>query len=250
MMTSTQVKDIPPIRRSEARLLAETEFQRFAQMLMALEPRDWAQPTDCDRWDVRGVALHVLGSAEAQASPRELVHQFRRGLPLNKQIDARHWVDGLNELQVRERADVSNEEIAQRMKEIGPKAVRGRWRTPPPVRWLPVPFGPPVGVKPLRYLLDVGFTRDVWMHRVDIAVATGRELVLTADHDGRLVADIVAEWAALHGKPFTLEIGGPAGGTFAQGSGGEHVRIDAIEFCRVLAGRAPGDGVLAHPLPL
>ena len=36
-------------------------------------------------------------------------------------------------------------------------------------------------------------TRDTWMHRVDISRATGRDLVLTAEHDGRIVADVVDE---------------------------------------------------------
>jgi hypothetical protein len=102
----------------------------------------------------------------------------------------------------------------------------------------------------LKYLLDVGFTRDVWAHRVDIHTAIGRPMHLTAEHDGRLVADIVAEWAPMHGESFELDLGGPAGGTFTQGVGGERVEIDAIEFVRVLAGRRPGAGVLRHPLPL
>jgi hypothetical protein len=43
---------------------------------------------------------------------------------------------------------------------------------------------------------------------------------------------------------------GPAGGYYRAGVDGEHVRIDAVEFCRILAERAHGDGVLRHPLPL
>ena len=73
---------------------------------------------------------------------------------------------------------------------------------------------------------------------------------LTADHDGRLVADIVGEWASLHGDPFDLVLNGAAGGTFSQGTNGERVEIDAITFIRILSGRLPGTGVLAHPLPL
>jgi len=72
----------------------------------------------------------------------------------------------------------------------------------------------------------------------------------TAEHDGRLVADIVAEWAELHRQPFDLVLTGPAGGTCTQGAGGEHVEIDALEFIRTLSGRLPGNGVLRHPLPL
>jgi len=73
---------------------------------------------------------------------------------------------------------------------------------------------------------------------------------LTADHDGRLIADYVAEWAGIHGQSFELVLTGPAGGTFTQGVGGEHVEIDALEFVRTLSGRRPATGVLANALPL
>jgi uncharacterized protein (TIGR03083 family) len=238
------------IGRPEARVLAETEFMRFAEMAASLTPDEWAAPTDCTGWDVRSMVVHVLGSSDAQASVRELLHQLRRGMPLNKEIDSHHWVDGLNELQIRERDHLTNAEVAAQLATVGPKAVEGRWGTPLPMRHLPLPFGPPIGWAPLKYLLDVGFTRDVWAHRIDICVATGREMEATPDHDGRLVADIVAEWADIHGEPFELVLDGPAGGTFARGEGGERVEIDAFEFVRVLSGRLPGSGVLGHPLPL
>jgi hypothetical protein len=73
---------------------------------------------------------------------------------------------------------------------------------------------------------------------------------LDHDHDGRLVADIVREWAELHGEPFDLHLTGTAGGTFSQGEGGEHVEMDALDFIRILAGRLPGAGVTRHRLPL
>jgi uncharacterized protein (TIGR03083 family) len=238
------------IGRTEARRLAEEEFQRFAELTAALTPDEWTMPTDCTAWDVRKIALHVLGSAEAQASVREFAHQMRLGLRLNKQIDSHHWVDGLNELQIREREHLSPAELVGELKEAGPKAVRGRWRTPPPLRYAPLPFGPPVGWQPLKYLLDVGFTRDVWCHRIDICHATGRPMDLTPDHDGRLVADIVAEWAAIHGEPFDLVLDGPAGGNFRQGHDGERVEVDALDYVRTVSGRQPGRGVLRHPLPL
>jgi uncharacterized protein (TIGR03083 family) len=238
------------ITRPEARVLAEEEFRRFSALTGSLSDDEWARQTDCTAWDVRKMALHVLGSADAQASVREFVHQLRRGRPLNKEIDSHHWVDGLNELQIRERAHLTNDEIVTQLTEVGPKAVKGRWGTPPPMRYLPIPFGPPIGWAPLKYLLDVGFTRDVWAHRIDVCVAIDRPMQLAADHDGRLVADIVAEWAQVHGEPFELVLEGPAGGKFSQGDGGERVEIDAIEFIRVLAGRRPGTGVLSNPLPL
>jgi uncharacterized protein (TIGR03083 family) len=238
------------IRRAEARTLAEEEFRRFADLVSSLSPDDWTRPTDCTAWDVRRIALHVLGSAEAQASFPQFLHQLRRGVPLNKKIESHHWVDGMNELQIRERSHLSNDEITTQLAVIGPRAVKGRWGTPPPMRYLPVPFGPPIGWAPLKYLLDVGFTRDIWAHRIDIHAAIGRDMPVTADHDGRLVADIVAEWASIHGEPFELVLEGPAGGRFSQGTDGERRDVDAVEFVRILSGRLPGAGVLNHPLPL
>lgn len=238
------------IDRSEAKRLALEEFTRFADVISGLSEEEWSRPTDCIHWDVRHLALHVLGSADAQASFPEFLRQLHGGLPLNKQIDSHHWVDGLNEWQIRQRRHLSTTAIAAQLTAIGPKAVKGRWGTPPPVRYLPIPFGPPLGWRPLKYLLDVGFTRDVWAHRIDLCAATNRPMQLTVDHDGRLVADIVAEWAALHTQPFRLTLEGPAGGTFSQGVDGEAVTLDAVEFVQILSGRRPGTGILSHPLPL
>ena len=238
------------IQRPEAKVIAEEEFRRFAALTASFTEDEWALPTDCTAWDVRKVVLHVLGSGDAQASFPQFVHQLVRGVPLNRQIDSHHWVDGMNELQIRERAHLTDDEVVVQLQAVGPKAVAGRWRTPAPMRHLPIPFGPPVGWVGLWYLLDVGFTRDVWAHRIDLCAATGHGMDLTADHDGRLVADIVGEWADIHGQPFELVLEGPAGGKFSQGTNGERVEIDAIEFVQVLSGRRPGTGILAHPLPL
>jgi len=238
------------IKRPEAKALAGEEFDRFARLIGGLTDEELARPTECTGWDVRAMALHILGSGEAQARVPELLHQFRRGIPLNKEIDSHHWVDGVNEIQIRDRAHLGNQELKDGLAKVGPKAVKGRWRTPPPVRYLPVPFGPPIGWAPLKYLLDVGFTRDVWAHRIDVCTTLGREMEATPEHDGRLVADIVTEWAGIHGEPFELELTGPVGGTYSQGTGGERVQIDPWTFVRTLAGRVEGQGVLRHPLPL
>lgn len=249
-MSTTSTTGVTRINRKEARVLASAEFERFAALTASLIPEEWATDTDCVGWDVRKMVLHVLGSADAQASPLVFLHQLRRGLPLNKEIDSHHWVDGLNELQIRERSELSNDEVVAQLEAVGAKAVKGRFGTPLPMRYTPVPFGDPIGWKPVNYLLEVGFTRDVWAHRIDIHAAIGRHMELDPAHDGRLVADIVGEWAELHGEPFDLHLTGTAGGTFSQGEGGEHVEMDALDFIRTLSGRLPGAGVMRHPLPL
>ena len=104
-------------------------------------------------------------------------------------------------------------------------------------------------MRSVGYLMDRIYTRDAWMHRIDIAFATRRTLDLTADHDGRLVADVVDEWANAHGRPYDLTSTGPAGGRWSSGAGGATMTLDAVAFCRVLSGRAAGDGLLAQQVP-
>jgi hypothetical protein len=98
------------------------------------------------------------------------------------------------------------------------------------------------------YLMDTILTRDPFMHRVDIARATGLPMTATPDHEGVVIDDVVREWAERHGAAYSLELTGPAGGHWETGEG-ERIGMDAFEFCRVLAGRAPGTGLLSTLLP-
>ncbi|HEX5097046.1 MAG TPA: maleylpyruvate isomerase family mycothiol-dependent enzyme [Acidimicrobiia bacterium] len=253
MMTNpaVDVSTISRIEHDEAMRITAVEFDRALALFRSLDAGDWVKPTDCDLWDVRGVVLHLLGSAEANASLVEQLRQMYKGSRLKKTINSPYWWDGANEYQIAKHAALADGDIAAAYAAITPKATETRTKLPKVVRSLPVLNLPePVGRKPLGFLTDMGFTRDVWMHRVDIRRATGKTMELTAEHDGRIVADIVADWSTTHADPFTLELDGPAGGHFTRGSGGEHVRIDAVEFTRILSLRETGTGVLANPFPL
>lgn len=70
-------------------------------------------------------------------------------------------------------------------------------------------------------------------------------MTLLADHDGRIVADVVEEWAGRHKQPYTLTPTGPAGGTFTSGEVGPRLDLQAVEFCRILSGRERGDRLFA-----
>jgi hypothetical protein len=122
---------------------------------------------------------------------------------------------------------------------------------PAPLRRMRMKVDPPFDAERWRlgYLMDVIYNRDCWTHRVDISRAIGRDPVLTQEHDGRIVADVVSEWARRHGRPFTLTLAGPAGGSYVAGDGGEQMELDAVEFCRILSGRAQGTGLLTTEVP-
>jgi hypothetical protein len=206
-MSQATIKDVitvPRIAHGEAMQGAAAENARFAALLRSFEPGDWAKPTDCTLWDARAVAAHVVGSAAGQASSREFARQVRKGRPLIADIGGQYWWDGMNQLQIRERAGLSTGQLI--------------------TEW------------------DVASARP------------GQGYCNTLDqdpgHDGRIVSDLVAERAGTHGEPFTLSLDGPAGGQYRSGTAGEHVDMDAVEFCRIPSGRGEGTGILRHPLPL
>jgi uncharacterized protein (TIGR03083 family) len=252
--TPTATVDVATIARidhGEAMQITGIENRKFAELMESLSPTQWSTPTECTLWDVRAMAAHLVGSAASQASPREFFRQKRGGKPICKELDSPFWWDGMNELQVRERASATPEQLITEWTTVSAKALKSRSKMPRPIAGLKLLNLPePVGRQPLSYLFDIGFTRDVWAHRIDIARAILVEPDHDSVHDARILADIIAEWAATHGEPFTLVIDGPAGNTFVHGTGGEEVHISVVDFVRALAERTTASGVLRRTLPL
>jgi uncharacterized protein (TIGR03083 family) len=237
----------PALDRDTAYRLAATEYERFLALVGNLRPSDWSRPTECPGWDVRAMAAHVLGMTEMTSSVREAARQNRLAGKAGGGIDA------LTGLQVQEHAQLDGPAIAAGLAAAAPRALRGRRRLSRIAGGLKLPeeqvVGPDREWWRIAFLLDVILTRDVWMHRSDISRATGIETAVTRAHDGVLVADVVAEWAQRHGRPYRLRLTGPAGGEWTAGSGGEEIQLDAVEFCRVLSGRATGEGLLGQQVP-
>jgi uncharacterized protein (TIGR03083 family) len=236
------------LERSTAMWLAANEYQRYVEHLRELSTEDWARPTDCPDWDVRAMATHVLGMAEMAASIREGARQRRLA-----RAAGGVFIDALTALQVAEHAGLRAEEIVDRLAAVAPKAARGRKYTPWLVRRRRMPVDQQLnGIEEawtIGYLIDTILTRDPWMHRVDSTRATGKPMTLTQEHDGLIVADVVAEWVARHGQPCTLVLGGLAGGRWSFGAGGPTIELDAIEFCRTVSRRAEGAGLLEVEVP-
>lgn len=249
----TDVARIEPIGHDEAMLLQDEELRGTLSSLRSLGDADWRLPTECPAWDVLAMYQHVLGACEAGASLRENLHQLRRARAHRKRhggpLEA-----ALSSVQVEERAALGPVEVIGRLEAVAPRTVRGRTRLPAFVRRharLAVD-GPVHETWRLGYLVDTIYLRDLWMHRIDLHQAIDRPRELTARHDGRIVADIVAEWARRHGKPFELELLGPAGGLYAdhpQAPEAERLSLEAIEFCRILAGRGKAVGLLTTVVP-
>jgi uncharacterized protein (TIGR03083 family) len=231
--------------------LAADEYARCADLMARLEPQQWSAPTVNTGWNVRDTAGHMLGMMQMMSSLPQLLGQMSTSMREARKANAPVSIDFLTALQVRRNAGLTPAELLRRWRELAPKAVRGRRRVPGLLLNRTMPEAQLVGGHLERwtfgYLVDVILTRDPFMHRLDICAATGLDPQPTAEHDGRLVDDIVYEWAERHAQPYTLELTGPAGG--AWGTGGERIALDALEFCRTLSGRGDATGLLTTAVP-
>jgi uncharacterized protein (TIGR03083 family) len=246
--------------RGDAMRLAATEYERFAAAIAELTAEDWDRRTDCPDWNVHEMVAHVVGMARMAASPLE-THRQRKAAAARRP-EGTPLIDALTAHQVEHFGTHSSQELVRLMADVGPKAAKGRKRVPGFLRSRSMPEPEIVGGAPepwtSGFLIDTILTRDTWMHRVDLARATERPMRLTPEHDGAIVADIVAEWAGRHGRPYRLTLTGPAGGAWSaqdqEGAGDadqadEQFTLDAVEFCRAVSGRGTAPGLLSTHVP-
>ena len=231
---------VPDLTHDEAGAMARKELQCFLALVETLSGDDWEQPTDCTEWSVRDILAHQAGAYAGYTSWSEFRRQVTaRPGPGQMQVDA------LNRRQLADRVGRTPVELIGELRAVGPKGIRTRQRLPWPLRKLPVPFGPPLGTVKVEYLTDMLYTRDTWMHRADIAQATGRPFVQTAQHDGRVTALVVRDLAhtlkgMLRGRTVVFDLGGAGGGRYRIGTMAEPtviVKMDVVDFHRLASGR-------------
>ena len=242
------VTSIPALEHEEAMDLADDELALLLAAVDGLEATDWELPTDCTGWDVKAMLGHLLGMLEMQYDAEDRTRQVKLAAA-DAEREGGLRLNALTALQVREHAHLSPAELTDALHAAVPRGLAARRALPEPVRAAPYdPQIPGVNGWTLGFLFDIIHTRDPWLHRIDLARATGRPAVVNAEHEGRIIADVVSDWARTHGQPFRLTLTGPAGGRFATPGHGEldeSLQLDAVEFCRTLSGRTPATGLLA-----
>lgn len=245
--TATDLRSLAPFARRDAVELGRVEYGRIVDALRALDGEDWQRPTDCEGWNVRDLTGHLAGAMMSAASFRTFLRE-QGEVRKHSKATGDGPVDAMTAVQVQRVAGLSADDLVATMASLVDAAADGRARVPGMVANL-VRFKVEMGTISERwrldYLLGTILTRDTWLHRVaDLSRAAGAAPVLDAAHDGRIVADVAAEWARRHGQPVELVLTGPAGGRFSAGTGGPTIELDAVDFCRVVSGRAEP----THPL--
>src|SRR5260370_16885275 len=178
---------IPSLTHLEATEMAAVELERLLTLVESLAPADWDQPSACTLWNVRQVVAHVTGAAALYARWSEFKRQTSPFVQRPYRQAGFSLLDAFNQIQVDDRSAATPADLLAELCEVGPRAIATRKRLPAIVRAVRLPL-PLLGLVPLGYLTDLIYTRDMWMHRLDICRATGREMVQTPPHDGRITA--------------------------------------------------------------
>jgi uncharacterized protein (TIGR03083 family) len=247
-MTASEIEVATAIPRTPAEVARDVDAAQLDAMLRLLEgldPEEWALPTDCAPWTVRDMVAHVVGNTEESVSPARMVRDVAVSLRRHPRMDR---LDALNQVQVEDRKRWSGAQLTRRLAQLRPQRLRLRTRLPGIVRRLPLPpgFSLPADLRQVGYALDVIYIRDLWMHRVDICLATGRDLAL-GQHDHEVVRQVIADLARTWDDPqVVLELTGPAGGRWQLGSTPQRLpsdvgiataQADTVDYLRCLSGR-------------
>jgi len=239
---------------AEADLLATAVYASLLTDIADLSAGDWARSTDCAGWTVRDVVAHLVGAAQGHASMPTFMRQYVWGMRHRRAFGGSS-LDAMNQHQIDGQQGHSTDTLVQQLVELAPRAVAGRSRRARLLGWAPIGIeeagswseGTPTKTT-MAELCAVVLTRDVWAHRLDLTRAMGKQATLDHRVDGRIVADLVADWANRHGQPVTLTLTGDAGSTFMIGTAGETLTLDALDFARLMAGRRPDSDTPNSPL--
>jgi len=228
---------LPQPDRDQAALTGQAEGEAALALLRQLGDRDWQRPTDCTEWDVRTLVSHLVAQCE---DGLRLGTMLRRELVGRRRYPDKAGVDAHMAVQVHDHRTEPGPELVERFALLWPRAVQARRRRPMALRRIIVSSGDPGMPRfSIGYLLDIIYNRDLWMHRLDLAGATGQPFTVSG-HDRQIVEQVVRDLAlAWPAAPIALDLTGTAGGMWTIGAGEPVacVRADAVAFMRSLAGR-------------
>lgn len=244
---------VPPLTHVEAGRMAAEETRRFLDLIESLSEADWDRPTACDRWTVQDIVAHQAAHVVSFTSLKAFFGQLKPSLLRPYLRQGMNLLDALNQSQVDLRARAAPADLIAEIRAAKDQSLAARARIPV---WVRGPALPMPGVdqpRSLGYLFDLIYTRDMWMHRLDICRATGRAMVIDDEYDRRTVALVVRDLAlkaqhGLAGRSAILDLTGSAGEVYQIGAVSNpsaRVEIDAIPFCILTSGRTTAADVLA-----
>ncbi len=227
--------DLTPFLRPERAALLE--------LLRDLTDEEWATPTECPAWSVKGLALHILGDdlslltrqRDHSTDSLTLFAEDHPGLTFRELLDGfnEHWVSGARFLSAPlliELLDLVGQWSADFYEGVGLDTISGE----------PVQFFATLDLSPYWQVIAREYS-ERFIHQAQIRRALGRPEV-----DGELLA-VAAEVHAHLLAAWAREFAPPAGATvaFAAGAAGRWVLTREADGWAVDAGGTDADGTIS-----
>lgn len=229
------LREVSRPRHAEWVQLSRDIDRSLLATLHDLSGDDWSAVTDCAPWTVKDITAHLLAWAESIPSPKTFLSESVVGFKQRGSYGG-NMIDAQNQHQIDKLSRLSPSELVDRLETTLPRfdkarALYGRLA-------VVIPYKQPFSGTwvSLSFLMDAIFTRDHFMHHIDICRATGRDMPV-GPAEIRVAHDVLREWTGSIPEPVELDLTGPAGGRFRSGTATTTIRADAIDLCRVLAGR-------------
>jgi len=207
--------------------LFDPMLDALVQLLSDLPPDEWTQPTVCDGWNVKDVALHLLAVDISNLSRKRDSHSLETENPIRSQQDLLTFVNFLNESWMTATQRISTPLLIDLLQFVGKQANDFFASLDPfelgdPVSW--------VGPDPAPCWLDLAreYT-ERWHHQQHIRDAVGkpglkkpRFFAPILDAFVRAMPYTYRNILAPEGTRVTLEIAGDAGGKWTIQRKGEN----------------------------
>ncbi len=241
------VGTIPALKHEEAPLLAQVELERFISLTESLQTEELELPTACTLWNVREIVAHQADHCHYGIGGFSGFVRYVLAMDMRPyQKKGMNQLDSMNQVGIDQRADRTQAQLIAEMREYGPHAIQGRDKSswiPRNLIWMPYPVA---GWTPfIGYLFDVILTRDMWMHRLDICRATGREMILSEAHDGKIIALLMRDLGRylrprLGNKSVVFDLMGTVGGRWQVGDNPNPdaiIHMDVLDFSILMSAR-------------
>lgn len=200
-------------------LFPET-LSALLELLASLRAEDWQEPTICDGWTVKDVALHLLAVEISNLSRKRDGHSLPPPQPLRTEADLLAFVDELNAAWMQATRRISAPLLIDLLHFTGEQANQFFASLDPLALGEPVSWA---GPEPAPVWLDLAreYT-ERWHHQQHIRAATGRPglngpryLAPVLDSFARALPHAYHQVAAPVGSCVTLTLTGPGGGRWS-----------------------------------
>gem|GEM_PF-4887781 len=234
---------LPVLSTSDTMALERVELRYFVQRLKSLTPDQWEAPTRQPDRDVHAVVAHVAGSYALQSNLRQIGRQIDPRVHRFYRTPGQSLEDAFVRVQIGDRLYWRPERLIAEIESTGERAIRLRSLLLRPLQRVSTEqFTRQLWIR--RRLSAQAHLLDLWLHRLEVADATGTSLITNNAHDRQIFEATIASVAVkiereLASRRIDLTITGLSNVRYQYGIGEEptsSISISTMTLAKRIAG--------------